>query len=152
MDDDSSVLLKFEGGAKGVLLASQVLSGEINSLSIKVWGETGGIEWCQNDCNTLYVKSLDEPEKIYKSGTNISYLTQAALSHSRIPSGHPEGYFEAFANLYRNFAYSVLERVEGRKVDKEIYDFPGIEDGIRGMLFVEKVLESGKSDKKWISY
>jgi predicted dehydrogenase len=145
LDDDASVLLRFENGAKGVLLASQISAGEENSLRIQVWGETGGIEWIQSDCNSLKLKWLEKPTEIYRAGTNYSYLSETAKKNCRTPGGHPEGYLEAFANIYRNFALTIKDQ----QTDKEVYDFPGIEDGIRGMLFIEKCLESSKSQQKW---
>jgi predicted dehydrogenase len=146
LDDDVSILLRFENGAKGVLQSSQVLSGEENSLKICIWGEQCGLEWIQSDSNSLIVKYLDKPNEIYRAGNNLSYLSENARRNCRTPGGHPEGYLEAFANIYRNFALDVMKR----NFDKEVFDYPGIEEGVRGMLFIEKSLESSKSDVKWI--
>jgi predicted dehydrogenase len=140
-DDDASFLLRLEDGVKGTLSASQVLTGEENSISVRVWGEKGGLEWNQRDENTLLLKWNDKPTEILRAGTNFSYLSDNAKLHCRTPGGHPEGYLEAFANIYRNFAFAVLG------VKNDVYDYPGIEDGIRGMLFIEKALESAKSNR-----
>jgi len=148
LDDDAAVLVKFEGGAKGVIKSSQILSGEENSLIIRVWGENGGIEWCQRDCNTVLLKWLDKPTEILRAGTGYKYLSKVTRAHCRLPGGHPEGYIEAFANIYRNFAIDLLKL----STDKETYDYPGIEEGVRGMTYIERCLESSVSDKKWTKF
>ncbi len=147
LDDDGNVLLRFNNGAKGVLHASQISAGEENSLSIRVYGEKGGIEWKQMEPNTLLVKWLDKPTEMYRTG--VGNLSEAANAHTRIPAGHPEGYLEAFANLYRNTAMHIRAIENGEKPNP-IYDFPTIEDGVKGMNFIYKVIESGESDAKWI--
>lgn len=147
LDDDGAVLLKFNNGASGVLMASQIMAGEENNLTIQVYGETGGLEWKHSDPNSLLLKWLDAPMQTLRAGTG--YLSDLAKHNTRTPSGHPEGYIEAFANLYRNFALCVQASIEGKQPKKEWLDFPGIEDGVRGMAFIENVIESGKSEKKW---
>jgi predicted dehydrogenase len=150
LDDDGAVLLKFENGATGVLFASQIAAGEENNVKVRVYGEKGGVEWQQQDANTLMVKWLDKPAEIYRTGTG--YVNSYASHNSRTPAGHPEGYLEAFANLYRNFALTVRAK-ESRETPKpEWLDFPGIEDGLRGMAFIENVVKSGKSNEKWTSF
>jgi len=148
LDDDGSVLLRFDNGARGILYASQISAGEENALSIRVYGDKGGLEWHQMEPNTLEVKWLDKPKQIYRTG--VGELYPQAQAHARIPAGHPEGYLEAFANVYRNFAMCVRSRVEGIEVDEIYKDFPTVEDGVRGMEFIYKVIESGKSESKWI--
>lgn len=150
LDDDGSVLFKLANGASGVLFASQIAAGEENNIKIRVYGEKGGIEWEQEDPNTLLVKWLDKPAEIRRAGSNVSYLSQAALQNTRTPGGHPEGYLEAFANLYHNFVKAVRAGSNNKKTNPDWFDFPGVDDGVRGMLFIEKVIESGRSDKKWI--
>ena len=150
LDDDGTVLLKFDNGASGFLYATQVAAGEENNTRIRVYGEKGGIEWQQEDANSLKVKWVDKPTEIYRTG-NL-YLSSFAKHNTRVPSGHPEGYLEAFANLYRNFALCVKAKMSGTEPQPEWLDFPGVEDGVRGMTFVEKVIESGKSDTKWIEF
>jgi len=150
LDDDGAVLLKFENGASGVLLASQVAAGEENNIKLRIYGEKGGIEWEQEAANRLLVKWRDKPAEVRRTGNNVSYLSKVAAYNTRTPAGHPEGYLEAFANLYRNFANTVAARMNGEQPEPEWTDFPDAEDGLRGMLFIEKVIESGRSDKKWI--
>ncbi|HLR25553.1 MAG TPA: Gfo/Idh/MocA family oxidoreductase [Fodinibius sp.] len=150
LDDDGSVLLKFNNGASGVLIATQVAAGEENCLKIRVYGERGGIEWNQEEANKLRVKWADKPTEIKRTGDNVGYISDLALHNTRTPAGHPEGYLEAFANLYRNFALTVKARREGKEPKPEWLDFPGVDEGLRGMLFIEKVIASGQSDKKWI--
>lgn len=149
LDDDGNVLLRFDNGAKGILYASQISAGEENDLHIKVYGEKGGLEWYQMYPNTLTVKWLDKPMEVRRTGVGPLYpLTEA---HTRIPAGHPEGYLEAFANIYRNVAKCIQARLEGVEVDEVYQDYPTVSDGVRGMHFIDKVIESGVSDQKWIS-
>jgi predicted dehydrogenase len=147
LDDDSSMLVKFENGSSGVLLATQVAAGDENNLNIRVYGEKGGIEWRQEEPNTLVVKWLDKPKEIMRAGWG--YLSDAAKKNTRTPSGHPEGYLEAFANIYMAFARGVRDYKPGKKIDPVKYDFPDAEDGVRGMVFVETVIKSANSNKKW---
>ena len=146
LDDDGNVLLEFDNGAKGILHASQICAGEENDLNIRVYGEKGGLEWHQMEPNTLVVKWEGAPSQVYR--TNKGPLCDAARAHARIPEGHPEGYIEAFANIYRNAAMAIAAHIEG-KPHNEMYDFPSIDDGVRGMEFIYKVIESGESDLKW---
>jgi predicted dehydrogenase len=150
LDDDGAALLKFNDGASGVLIASQIAAGDENNIKIRVYGEKGGLEWQQDNANTLLLKWLDKPAEILRTGAG--YLSSYATSNTRVPAGHPEGYLEAFANLYRNFALSIKADIEGKQAEKEWLDYPGIEDGIRGMGFVENVIASGKSDAKWTDF
>lgn len=149
LDDDANVLIRFNNGAKGVLSCSQIANGEENSLKIRVYGENGSLEWHQMEPNTLYHRTQYDHTRIIRPG--VGNLSESAKAHIRVPSGHPEGYFEAFANIYRNFARTVRKRMNGETPNAIDLDFPTIEEGIRGMLFVEKVLESSKSEQKWIS-
>ena len=150
LDDDGAVLLKFGNGASGVLIASQVLAGEENELSIKVYGADGGLEWKHSDANTLLMKYADRPTEIWRAGTG--YLSTVAIHNSRTPSGHPEGYLEAFANHYRNFSLCVKAGMNNEQPKAEWLDFPGIDEGVRGMAFIENVIASGKSDEKWTNF
>ena len=153
LDDDGAVMLKFDNGAKGVLMASQVAAGEENALKIRVYGEHGGIEWAQHEPNTLLVKWLAQPAQILRAGGNYgAHLSTAAIHNSRTPGGHPEGYLEAFANIYRNFALTLGCKIDGTKPTPEMLDFPGIEDGLRGMAFIDNVVASSQSDIKWTPY
>ena len=153
LDDDGAVMLKFDNGAKGVLMASQVAAGEENGIRIRVYGEKGGVEWYQHEPNTLQVKWLDQPTQIYRAGGNNGhYLSPMATHNCRTPAGHPEGYLEAFANIYRNFALTLGCKMDGKTPTAEMLDFPGIEDGLRGMAFIDNVVASSQSDKKWTPY
>lgn len=150
LDDDGNVLLRFENGATGVLTASQVAAGEENALKIRVYGEEGGLEWAQHEPNTLIVKWLNKPAEIYRAGGG--YLGSYAKHNTRTPGGHPEGYLEAFANIYRNFALTVAARIEGTQPTPEMLDFPTVADGVRGMAFIENVVNSNASTQKWTDF
>ena len=152
LDDDGNVLLKLENGATGVLHASQISVGEENDLNIRIYGETGGLEWHQQEPNTLVVKQLEGPATIYRTGANHGYLGESAQLHTRIPGGHPEGFIEAFANIYRNFAVTLRSKLEGKDPDPKFIDFPTVYDGVRGMAFIETVVESSKSTEKWTKF
>lgn len=147
LDDDGNVLLRFEGGVKGILYASQISVGEENALAIRVYGEKGSIEWHQMEPNTLLVKWLDQPTQIYR--TNTPFVSKSSAASARIPAGHPEGYLEAFANIYKNFAMTLRARMQGKEPDPIYLDFPTIDDGVRGMAFIENVVASDKSSEKW---
>ena len=149
LDDDGNVLLRFKGGAKGILHCSQISVGEENNLNIRVYGELGGIEWHQKAPNTMLVKWLDQPMQTYRTG--LGYLGANAKAATRTPPAHPEGYLEAFANIYKNFALAIRARLEGRKLAKgePATDYPKIEDGIRGMAFIEAVVKSSKANAAW---
>ena len=153
LDDDANVLLRFDNGAKGILHCSQISVGEENGLNIRVWGEKGGLEWHQENPNSLIVKWLDKPKEILRTGLSFLYPQMApfeiANAHTRCPAGHPEGYLEAFANIYRNFAKHIQNHLEGKPQDP-IYDYPSVSDGLRGMKFIYKVVESSKKEK-WVS-
>lgn len=150
LDDDGSVLLRFDNGARGVLMASQIAAGEENNLRIRVYGEKGGVDWSQMEPNSLIVRWLDQPVQILRSGG--AGTGAAAAAATRIPAGHPEGYLEAFANIYKNFANTVSAKQAGKKPKKIDLDFPTISDGVRGMRFIEKVVASGKSKQKWTKF
>jgi predicted dehydrogenase len=149
LDDDINILLRLENDAKGVLHASQICVGEENNLNIRVWGELGGLEWHQTEPNTLLVKWPDRPAERYRAGTR--YLGPAARSCAHTPAGHPEGFIEAFANVYLNFANHIRALHENRKLldDDSALDYPKIDDAVRGMEFVEAVLESSASNASW---
>lgn len=149
LDDDGSVLLRFNNGARGVLYASQISAGEENNLRIRVYGESGSLEWAQMEPNSLIVRWLDQPMQVYRTG--VGKLYPETIAHTRVPSGHPEGYIEAFANIYRNVAYCIQARLSGEQVDPLYEDYPGIDNGVRGMKFIEAVLKSNLTEEKWTS-
>ena len=146
LDDDGSVLLRFNNGAKGILFASQIAVGDENNIRIRIYGETGGLEWLQTEPNTLLVKHPDKANEIYRTGgVNLSKEAQNA---TRLPAGHPEGYLEAFANLYKEFALASRLRNEGKPFE---ITFPTVKDGVRGMKFIDAVVESSSGNAKWTS-
>ncbi len=150
LDDDGNVLLKFDNGAAGVLMASQVAAGEENSLKIRLYGEKGGLEWAQQEPNTLIIKWLDQPTQILRAGVGYKEPLSSFATHNfRTPGGHPEGYLEAFGNIYHNFAQTLSARIDGTKPSAESLDFPGVDDGIRGMEFIDHVVASAGSKEKW---
>lgn len=150
LDDDGAAFLKYDNGATGVLMATQIAAGEENNIKIRVYCEKGGIEWKQEDANTLIVKWLNKPAEIYRTGGG--YNSSYAAHNTRVPAGHPEGYLEAFANLYRNFALTVRAKLNGEQPKEEWLDFPSVQEGIRGMAFINNVVESGSSDQKWLPF
>jgi len=153
LDDDGGVLLGFEQEATGVLIATQVAAGEENNLTIRVYGEKGGIEWKQQEPNTLLVKWLDKPMEVLRAGSNYtSALSSFATRNCRTPGGHPEGYLEAFGNIYHNFAQTLMCRLDGSRPTPEMLDFPGVDEGVRGMAFIDNVVASGQSDEKWTTF
>lgn len=141
LDDDGTVSLLFDNGTMGTLLASQVATGEENNLSVRIYGEKGGLAWRQMEPNTLILMWSDAPTQIVRTGTTFSGTGRAAPMHTRIPAGHPEGFIEAFANLYRNFMMHISAHGEGRNPDP-LADYPGINEGVRGMRFLEAVVAS----------
>ncbi len=144
LDDDVGVLLRFLGGARGVLHASQVSVGEENALALKVYGDAGGLEWRQEEPNTLVLRWPDRPRQVLRAGIENAALFAATRAALRLPSGHPEGFIEAFANIYRAFALTLAEAAAP--------DFPTVRDGERGMRFIEKVVESARDERKWIPF
>ena len=150
LDDDGSILLRFDNGAKGILFASQIAAGEENSLNIRIYGTKAGLEWHQMEPNTLLVKPLEGPIKILRTG--VGPLYPEAEQAARIPAGHPEGYLEAFANVYKYFAHCIHARIHGVEPDPIMCDFPSVDDGVRGMQFIYSAIDSGKSDQKWVKF
>ncbi|MBO9199654.1 MULTISPECIES: Gfo/Idh/MocA family protein [Niastella] len=153
LDDDGNVLLKFDNGAAGVLIASQIAAGEENALKIRIYGELGGIEWAQQEPNTLLVKWLDQPMQVLRAGGNYTNVLSSFATHNcRTPGGHPEGYLEAFGNIYRNFALTLSAHIDGVQPTKEMLDFPRVDEGVRGMAFIDNVVKSSTSKEKWTPF
>ncbi|MHB9031526.1 MAG: Gfo/Idh/MocA family protein [Anaerolineae bacterium] len=148
LDDDGNILLRFQGGAKGILTASQICPGQENSLKLRVWGTKAGLEWFQEDPNYLHIRSNANPEQIYKRGNG--YDSAIAAANSRIPSGHPEGFIEGFANVYRNFCDTIRCKLMGTEPTATMLDFPTVTDGARGVHFINKAVESSASTVKWL--
>ncbi len=151
LDDDGAALLRFNNGARGVLMATQVAAGEENAVKIRIYGDKGGMEWAQMEPNTLWMKWTDKPVEMIRTGQG--YMGPTAKHNTRTPAGHPEGYLEAFANIYRNFSLTVRARLNGKTPQNEWLDFPTIDDGVRGMLFIETVVQAGYDDTvKWVKF
>jgi predicted dehydrogenase len=168
LDDDANILLRFDNGAKGVLHNSQICNGEENDLNIRIYGEFGGLKWSQMEPNTLELTNQENGSRIIRTG--VGSLSKNAQAHTRQPAGHPEGYIETFANIYRNFAMALRARwgAENKSVavgnlggtqddsnayDPEIHDFPGVEVGLRGMAFISTVVKSSLDEKnKWTKF
>ncbi len=148
LDDDGSVLLRFQGGARGVLTASQISVGEENGLRLRVYGEKGGLDWRQEEPNTLALLYPDQPRRLLRAGAGDANLCEAARAACRLPPGHPEGFIEAFANLYTAFAAALDARLSG--ATETVPDVPTVEDGLRGMLFIETVVKSAAGNAKWV--
>ncbi len=147
LDDDGNILLKFDNGANGVLIASQVAAGEENALKIRIYGEKGGMEWFQHEPNTLLLKWLNKPTEIYRAGSG--YLGDFAKHNTRTPGGHPEGLLEAFANIYRNFVLSLDAKLNQEQPSPQMLDYPNVDDGVRGMALIENAVASSQSTEKW---
>jgi predicted dehydrogenase len=145
LDDDSSMLLKMSGGASGALIASQVCAGEENPLKIRVYGERGGLEWRQEEPSSLIHRSLDQPMRVLRAGLGQPWLSAAATRRMRLPAGHPEGYLEAMANLYVDFADAIQAYSGGNQAQ----GVPGMEVGLRGMAFIETAIANHRGDAKW---
>jgi len=150
IDDDGNILLKFDNGANGVLIASQIAAGEENALNIRIYGEKGGLEWFQHEPNTLLVKWLNKPTEIYRAGSG--YLGDFAKHNTRTPGGHPEGLLEAFANIYRNFALTLDAKLNNETPTPQMLDFPNVNDGVRGMALIENAVASSASEQKWHNF
>jgi predicted dehydrogenase len=146
LDDDANILVRLSGGAKGTLMCSQIACGEANRLSIRLYGSAAGLEWHQEEPNTLIFKPADEPWRYLRTGRR--YMGEAATAMTRAPAGHPEGYLEAFANIYRSFTEDVARVGRGQS---PVRDYPGVEDGLRGLKFVECVLASSRAGGAWMN-
>ena len=150
LDDDGNVLIRFKGGARGIIYASQVSNGDENDLNIRVYGTKKSIEWHQEEPNDLLVKDARTPRQVYRRGN--SYVTGSAAEHTRIPFGHPEGFIEAFANVYNCASVAIRDEIAGKYPRKSGYDFPDIRDGMIGMAFIETVVKSSNSKEKWVKF
>lgn len=151
--DDANCLIKYDNGARGILHVSQVAAGEGNNLAIWIYGEKGGIEWHQEEPNRLQVKPLGEPVQIWTRGNDyVAAYSDAAGRATHLPAGHPEGFYEAMANIYLNFSDTIRAQIMSVKADALMLDFPNVEDGLRGMLFIETLVASAESDQKWTPF
>ena len=149
LDDDGNILVRFKGGAKGIIHSSQISVGEENNLNIRVYGTKAAIEWHQEHPNELVVKFPDQPRQIWRRGNG--YVSGAASRFARIPAGHPEGYLEAFGNIYREAFRAIAAEVSGEALPKDL-DFPTIDDGVEGMVFIETTVKSSRAGAKWVKF
>jgi predicted dehydrogenase len=147
LDDDASVLLRFDGGARGVLVASQIAAGCENDLRLRIFGSTGTLDWRQEEPNALVHSPIDGPRRILTRGS--PWLGRAARQACRLPAGHPEAFLEAFANIYLGVVADIQARLEGRTADPVDADYSRVEDGARGVRFIEAAIASGRSERKW---
>ena len=150
LDDDGNVLVRFKGGARGIIYASQVSNGDENDLNIRIYGTKRSLEWHQEEPNDLIVKDARSPRQVYRRGND--YVTGAAAANTRIPFGHPEGFIEAFANVYNAASVAIRDEIAGKYPRKSGYDYPDIRDGIIGMAFIETVVKSSTSKEKWVKF
>ena len=151
IDDDAAAFLHYTNGVCGVLHSTQIATGEENRLTIRIYGEKGGFEWHQMEPNTLIARWADRPAEIIRTGNG--YMSPLAKWNTRTPGGHPEGYIEAFANIYRNFSKTIRAKANGETPKPEYLDFPNVYDGVRGLQFIETMVASGyNTDKKWVKW
>ena len=150
LDDNASILINYDSGAKGLYWSSQIAVGHDNGLRIRIYGTKGSLEWAQEDPNYARISYLDKPTEIISRGRNDLY--PHAQNYSRIPAGHPEGYFEAFANIYSTFITALNKKLSGGSLSKEELDFPGVDEGVQGVKFIEKCVESSKKGAVWIDF
>ena len=150
LDDDGNNLIRFRGGAKGIIYASQISNGDENALNIRVYGTQASLEWHQEYPNDLTVKAANAPRKTYRRGND--YLSEVAQANSRTPFAHPEGFIEAFANVYLAAAQAISDRIEGNPPPADGYDFPNVDDGVAGMAFIKTAVESSRADQKWVKF
>ncbi|MGJ3243121.1 MAG: Gfo/Idh/MocA family protein [Opitutales bacterium] len=148
LEDDGNLLVRYKGGAKGILYASQISGGEENNLTIRIYGTRASLEWHQEEPNNLIVKYGDKPREIYRRGND--YVSKAAARFTRLPFGHPEAFIEAFANVYLEAIRAISDDVEGRK--PKSYDFPTVDDGVYGMAFIETAVKSAGTKQKWTRF
>ena len=150
LDDDGNVLLRFSNGAKGVLIASQICVGEENNLNIRIYGTKASLEWCQQEPNTLTIKYNDKPTKVIRTG--VGSFSPAAAASMRTPAGHPEGYLEAFANIYVDFAKQIRAFGDPIASADLVSVAPGIDEAIRGMAFIENCVAASRTELKWLDF
>lgn len=151
IDDDAAAFLHYTNGVHGVLHATQIAAGEENRLAIRIYGEKGGFDWQQMEPNTLIARWADRPAEIIRTGNG--YMNSLSKWNTRTPGGHPEGYIEAFANIYRNFSKTIRAKKNGENPKPEFLDFPNVYDGVRGLQFIETMVAAGyDTDKKWVKW
>ena len=147
LDDDGNCLVRFTDGVKGIIYASQISNGDENDLTIRVYGTKASIEWHQEEPNDLIVKFANAPRKVYRRGND--YLGDTAKANSRTPFAHPEGFIEAFANVYLAAAQAISDRIDGNPAPDGGYDFPTVDDGVAGVAFIGACVESSAKNAAW---
>ena len=150
LDDNASIMIEYDSGAKGLYWSSQIAVGHDNGLRVRIYGSKGSVQWCQENPNYAEVSYLGKPKVLLSRGRDDMY--PHAQGYSRVPAGHPEGYFEAFANIYSTFCDALGKRLAGEPVTSEEMDFPGVDEGVRGVKFIEKCVESSKNGAIWINF
>ncbi|MDH4218401.1 MAG: Gfo/Idh/MocA family oxidoreductase [Candidatus Aminicenantes bacterium] len=150
LDDNASILVDYAGGAKGLYWSSQIAVGHDNGLRVRVYGTKGSVEWCQEHPNYAKICYLDKPTEIISRGRDSMY--PHAQSYSRVPAGHPEGYFEAFANIYSTFCKALGKKLAGESLTTEDMDYPGVGEGVQGVRFIERCVESSKKGAVWTDF
>jgi len=148
LDDNASIMLNYKGGAKGLYWSSQIAVGHDNGFRVRIYGTKASLEWVEEDPNYCKVAFIDRPVGRLSRGRDKMYPRAQALS--RVPSGHPEGYFECFANIYSTFLTALGKKKAGEPLAKDDLDFPTVEEGIRGVKFIEKCVESSKKGAVWV--
>ena len=149
LDDDGNMLVRYEGGAKGILFCSQVMAGDENNLNVRIYGTEASLEWHQEHPNELIVKYPDKPREIHRRGN--SYNGKTCATNTRLPFGHPEAFIEAFANVYLAAAAAIADEVQGKFPRAEGYDFPTVQDGVEGMAFIKAAVDSSNNNSAWTS-
>jgi predicted dehydrogenase len=149
LDDNASILVEYRGGAKGLYWSSQIAVGYDNALRVRIFGSKGSLEWCQENPNYLTVARLGQPTVVLSRGRDGFY--EHAQSYSRIPSGHPEGYFEAFANIYKTFTAALRKKLSGGRLTEKDLDFPSVDEGVSGVRFIGKCVESSERGAAWVN-
>ena len=152
LDDDGSLFIRYEQKIRGLLTASQVCTGEENELKVNIYGDKAGLEWLQSAPNSLKIMPLDGPVQIYRTGKDNQYLSEPALDACHLPSGHPEGYLEAFSNIYRNFTRKLQSLIFGATFETFQVEFPGIKEGLEGMIFIETAVKATDTPEKWMNF
>ncbi len=150
LDDNACILVNYDQGAKGLYWSSQIAVGHDNGLRVRIYGTKGSLEWAQEDPNYARISYLDKPTEIISRGRDDLY--PHAQNYSRIPAGHPEGYFEAFANIYSTFITALNKKLSGKSLSTEELDFPGVDEGVQGVKFIEKCVESSRKNAAWIDF
>jgi predicted dehydrogenase len=150
LDDNASIMLNYKGGAKGLYWSSQIAVGHDNGFRVRIYGTKASLEWVEEDPNYCKVAFIDKPTTRLSRGRDKMYPHAQALS--RVPSGHPEGYFECFANIYSTFLTTLNKKMAGEPLTKDDLDYPDVQDGIRGVKFIEKCVESSKKGAVWINF